>query len=169
MKARFRLVTVAATLAACTLPSLAQTEIQWWHSMTAVNNEWVNDLAKEFNAAQKDYKIVPTYKGSYDESMTAAIAAFRAGGYSRVLHLAKPRVGDAAPRAILEWVGESERHEQAAEQQKALEAEKTAKGRKKKKAAEAEAAAEPKAAAPAEKGTKEKAPKKSGGEKPAKS
>ena len=23
----------------------AQTEIQWWHSMTAVNNEWVNDLA----------------------------------------------------------------------------------------------------------------------------
>jgi sn-glycerol 3-phosphate transport system substrate-binding protein len=37
----------------------AQTEIQWWHSMTAVNNEWVNDLAKDFNASQKDYKIVP--------------------------------------------------------------------------------------------------------------
>ena len=51
-----------ATLAA--LPAQAQTEIQWWHSMTAVNNEWVNDLAKQFNASQKDYKIVPTYKGS---------------------------------------------------------------------------------------------------------
>jgi sn-glycerol 3-phosphate transport system substrate-binding protein len=46
------------------LPAQAQTEIQWWHSMTAVNNEWVNDLAKDFNASQKDYKIVPTYKGS---------------------------------------------------------------------------------------------------------
>jgi len=56
-----------------------QTEIQWWHSMTAVNNEWVNDLAKDFNASQKDYKVVPTYKGTYDVSFTAAVAAFRAG------------------------------------------------------------------------------------------
>ena len=38
----------------------AQTDIQWWHSMTAVNGEWVNDLAKDFNASQKDYRIVPT-------------------------------------------------------------------------------------------------------------
>ena len=38
----------------------AQTEIQWWHSMSAVNNEWVNDLAREFNAGQKEYKVVPT-------------------------------------------------------------------------------------------------------------
>jgi sn-glycerol 3-phosphate transport system substrate-binding protein len=87
MKEKIRLVTVAATLAACALPALAQTEIQWWHSMTAVNNEWVNDLAKEFNAAQKDYKIVPTYKGSYDESMTAAIAAFRAGNAPHILQV----------------------------------------------------------------------------------
>jgi hypothetical protein len=57
----------------------AATEIQWWHSMTAVNNEWVNDLAKQFNESQKDYKVVPTFKGVYDESMTAAIAAFRSG------------------------------------------------------------------------------------------
>jgi large subunit ribosomal protein L17 len=62
----------------------------------------------------------------------------RAGGYSRVLRLAKPRIGDAAPRAILEWVGESERREKAAEQEKALADEKSAKGRKKKKAAPAE-------------------------------
>ena len=33
--------------------------------------EWVNDLAKGFNASQKEYKVVPTFKGSYDESMTA--------------------------------------------------------------------------------------------------
>src|SRR5215831_16877579 len=62
----------------------------------------------------------------------------RAGGYSRVLRLAKPRIGDAAPRAILEWVGESERREKAAEQERALAAEKGAKGRKKKKAAPAD-------------------------------
>ena len=81
----------ALLLAACAvfapLSSQAQTEVQWWHSMTAVNGEWVNDLAKDFNASQKDYKIVPTFKGSYDESMTAAIAAFRAGNAPHILQV----------------------------------------------------------------------------------
>ena len=67
--------------------SQAQTEIQWWHSMTAVNGEWVNDLAKQFNESQKDYKIVPTFKGTYDESMTASIAAFRAGNAPHILQV----------------------------------------------------------------------------------
>ena len=65
-----------ATLAA--LPAQAQTEIQWWHSMGGALGEALNGLADQFNASQKDYKVVPTYKGSYPESMTAAIAAFRA-------------------------------------------------------------------------------------------
>ena len=65
----------------------AQTEIQWWHSMTAVNNEWVNDLAKQFNESQKEYKVVATFKGSYDESMTASIAAFRAGNAPHILQV----------------------------------------------------------------------------------
>ena len=76
-----------AGLLSTALGAHAQTEIQWWHSMTAVNNEWVTDLAKEFNAGQKDYKIVPTYKGTYDESMTAAIAAFRAGNAPHILQV----------------------------------------------------------------------------------
>src|SRR6185503_2116978 len=42
---------------------------------------------KEFNASQKDYKVVPVYKGSYDESMTAAIAAFRAGNAPHILQV----------------------------------------------------------------------------------
>ena len=75
-----KLKSLALAASACTLvsalPAMAQTEIQWWHSMTAVNNEWVNDLAKQFNESQKQYKIVPTYKGSYTDSFTAAIAAF---------------------------------------------------------------------------------------------
>jgi sn-glycerol 3-phosphate transport system substrate-binding protein len=62
-------------------------EIQWWHSMGGALGDWVNDLAKDFNASQKDYKIVPTYKGQYDESMTAAIAAFRAGNAPHILQV----------------------------------------------------------------------------------
>ena len=75
---------LAASLA---VPAHAQTEIQWWHSMSAALGEWVNDLAKGFNESQSEYKVVPTFKGSYDESMTAAIAAFRAGNAPHILQV----------------------------------------------------------------------------------
>ncbi len=85
---QFTRLALAVATAAFTLSSAqAQTEIQWWHSMNSVNGEWVNDLAKDFNASQKDYKVVPTYKGQYDESMTAAIAAFRAGNAPHILQV----------------------------------------------------------------------------------
>jgi sn-glycerol 3-phosphate transport system substrate-binding protein len=89
MKPAITLTPLAAAALAATLclPAVAQTEIQWWHSMTAVNGEWVNDLAKQFNESQKDYKVVPTYKGTYDESMTTAIAAFRAGNAPHILQV----------------------------------------------------------------------------------
>ena len=87
MHQRLSTLALAACALALPLASQAQTEIQWWHSMTAVNGEWVNDLAKEFNASQKDYKIVPTFKGSYDESLAAGIAAFRAGNAPAVLQV----------------------------------------------------------------------------------
>jgi sn-glycerol 3-phosphate transport system substrate-binding protein len=81
-------LTAAAFSALLLAPAAqAQTEIQWWHSMGGALGEWVNDLAKDFNASQKDYKIVPTFKGSYDESMTAAIAAFRAGNAPHILQV----------------------------------------------------------------------------------
>ena len=76
-----------ALASALALPAQAQTEVQWWHSMGGALGAGVNDLAKDFNASQKDYKIVPTFKGSYDESMTAAIAAFRAGNAPHILQV----------------------------------------------------------------------------------
>jgi sn-glycerol 3-phosphate transport system substrate-binding protein len=85
---RFKTLALASALAATLFNvAQAQTEIQWWHSMTAVNNEWVNDLAKQFNESQKEYKIVPTFKGTYDESMTASIAAFRSGNAPHILQV----------------------------------------------------------------------------------
>jgi sn-glycerol 3-phosphate transport system substrate-binding protein len=59
--------------------ALAATEIQWWHAMTGANNEVVEALAKEFNASQSDYRLTPVFKGTYPETLTAGIAAFRAG------------------------------------------------------------------------------------------
>ena len=68
----------AAIAAAFASPAMAQVEIQWWHSMGGALGEAVNDLAKQFNESQKEYKVTAVYKGSYPESMTAAIAAYRA-------------------------------------------------------------------------------------------
>jgi sn-glycerol 3-phosphate transport system substrate-binding protein len=82
-----KLTLSALTLGLASLSAQAQTEVQWWHSMGGALGEWVNDLAKDYNNSQKDYKIVPTFKGSYDESMTAAIAAFRAGNAPHILQV----------------------------------------------------------------------------------
>jgi sn-glycerol 3-phosphate transport system substrate-binding protein len=89
MKLKLHTATLATltALAAFAMPAQAQTEIQWWHSMGGALGEWVNDLANEFNASQKDYKVVPTFKGAYDQSMTAAIAAFRAGNAPHILQV----------------------------------------------------------------------------------
>ena len=74
-------------LTAVAAPATAQTEIQWWHSMGGALGEWVNDQAKGFNEKQKDYKVTAVFKGNYDESMTAAIAAFRAGNAPNILQV----------------------------------------------------------------------------------
>ncbi|MCP5264487.1 MAG: sn-glycerol-3-phosphate ABC transporter substrate-binding protein UgpB [Burkholderiaceae bacterium] len=60
------------------MPASAVTEVQWWHAMGGRLGEKVNAIAKGFNESQKDYRVVPVYKGNYTETMTAAIAAFRA-------------------------------------------------------------------------------------------
>ncbi len=85
-----KLATRAAALAAavlCTPLAHAQTEIQWWHSMAGKLGDKVNEIADKFNASQSKYKVVPVFKGQYDESMTAAIAAYRAGNPPAILQV----------------------------------------------------------------------------------
>jgi sn-glycerol 3-phosphate transport system substrate-binding protein len=80
-------VAVVAVAAAFSSTAFAQTEIQWWHSMGGALGERVNALATQFNESQKEYKVVAVYKGQYPVSMTAAIAAFRAGNAPHILQV----------------------------------------------------------------------------------
>jgi len=82
-------ILAAAVAAACAgaAPAHAQVEIQWWHSMGGALGEALNGLATKFNASQTEYKVMPVYKGSYPESMTAAIAAYRAGSAPHLLQV----------------------------------------------------------------------------------
>ena len=62
-------------------------ELQWWHAMTSVNGDRINKIAADFNAMQSDYKVTPVFKGSYAETMTAAIAAYRAGNAPAIVQV----------------------------------------------------------------------------------
>ena len=82
---RTLLATLATMLAVS--PAWTATELQWWHAMTGGNNDVINRLADEFNTAQAEYKVVPTFKGSYADTMNAGIAAFRAGNAPHILQV----------------------------------------------------------------------------------
>jgi len=74
----FAAVAAGAFALAAAGQAFAQTEIQWWHAMGGELGNKVEALATGFNASQGEYKVVPAYKGNYTETMTGAIAAFRA-------------------------------------------------------------------------------------------
>ena len=78
MKPAFRFLQfMALAAAALASPAQAATEIMWWHAMSGELGKHVEKLAADFNASQSDFRIVPTYKGNYTETVTAAIFAFR--------------------------------------------------------------------------------------------
>jgi sn-glycerol 3-phosphate transport system substrate-binding protein len=71
---RFAAAAVAIVLAS---PAHAVTEIQWWHAMSGQLGKQLERLAADFNGSQSEYRIVPSYKGNYTETVTASIFAFR--------------------------------------------------------------------------------------------
>ncbi|QIE54019.1 sn-glycerol-3-phosphate ABC transporter substrate-binding protein UgpB [Pikeienuella piscinae] len=56
----------------------APKEINFWHAMGGQLGEITDKFAADFNASQSEYQINAIYKGDYTETMTSAIAAFRA-------------------------------------------------------------------------------------------
>ncbi|WP_156332602.1 sn-glycerol-3-phosphate ABC transporter substrate-binding protein UgpB [Rhodopseudomonas sp. AAP120] len=59
------------------MPARAATDIAWWHAMSGQLGRRLEKLAADFNASQSDYRVVPSYKGNYTETVTASIFAFR--------------------------------------------------------------------------------------------
>jgi sn-glycerol 3-phosphate transport system substrate-binding protein len=70
-------LTAVAFAIAFASPAFAVTEIMWWHAMSGELGRQVEKLAADFNASQSEYRVVPSYKGNYTETVTAAIFAFR--------------------------------------------------------------------------------------------
>jgi sn-glycerol 3-phosphate transport system substrate-binding protein len=77
--------TLAAALAA---PSAqAQVEIQWWHALGGELGELLDGVAQGFNESQDEYVVQTSFRGTYMEAMTGAIAAFRAGEQPHILQV----------------------------------------------------------------------------------
>ena len=80
MKRRTLLAGTAALAAAPAIGHAAEkTKITWWHAMTTALGDQVNLIVDTFNKSQDAVEVAALYKGSYPDTMTATIAAFRAG------------------------------------------------------------------------------------------
>jgi sn-glycerol 3-phosphate transport system substrate-binding protein len=77
MKGSAVIVAVVVFLTGAAAPALAKTEIHFWHAMTGNLGDALETQAKEFNQSQAEYEVKPLRKGSYAETLTAAIAAYR--------------------------------------------------------------------------------------------
>jgi len=95
-----RQILAAGILLSSSVGAYAQTEIQWWHAMGGRLGEVVNEIATNFNASQDDVKLTPVFKGNYEETLTAGIAAFRAGEQPNIL-----QVFDAGSATIINASG----------------------------------------------------------------
>jgi len=89
---------------------------QWWAwRRSAQWHEWNQAVAPVVAARRRVLRLLGNKQAVrilFDK--LADRFADREGGYTRVLHLAKPRLGDAAPRAVLEFVGIRDRQRKKA-------------------------------------------------------
>ena len=101
----------AAALSAATLPLIgtrtatAQAqplEVQFWHGLPQPLGGLLEQIVAGFNASQQKYKVVPSFRGSYPETMVAAIAAFRANQAPHIVQMFEVGTGTmmAAGRAV---------------------------------------------------------------------
>src|SRR6201985_3444083 len=90
-KPALRLLQLAAAAVTVGLasPAFAVTDIMWWHAMSGQLGRQLEKLAADFNATQSEFRIVPSYKGNYTETVTAAIFAFRSHGQPAIVQVSE--------------------------------------------------------------------------------
>jgi sn-glycerol 3-phosphate transport system substrate-binding protein len=77
------------TLITSISPAMAQqrVELQFWHGLAQPLGGMLEKVVADFNASQNLYHINATFKGSYPETMVAAIAASRAGKAPHIVQM----------------------------------------------------------------------------------
>ncbi|HPJ08273.1 MAG TPA: sn-glycerol-3-phosphate ABC transporter substrate-binding protein UgpB, partial [Deltaproteobacteria bacterium] len=82
------LVLISAVIAIVFLSGQVMAEpitINWWHAMKGARGKVIDTMVKAFNDSQSEYVVVATYKGDYDETVNAGVAAYRAKKQPHIL------------------------------------------------------------------------------------
>jgi len=61
--------------------------IEFWHAFRGALGDLTQQMIDKFNQSQDKYWVVGVYKGTYTETMNAAIAAFRAGKPPHIMQI----------------------------------------------------------------------------------
>jgi sn-glycerol 3-phosphate transport system substrate-binding protein len=99
---RRTLLAAPLVFAAARAHAAEKTRIVWWHAMTAALADEIARIADGFNASQDQVEIQAIYKGGYAETLTATIAASRAGQAPHLVQVFEVGTGTmlAAGRAV---------------------------------------------------------------------
>jgi sn-glycerol 3-phosphate transport system substrate-binding protein len=62
-------------------------EIQFWHAQRPPRENALNKIVDAYNKSQTKYQVVASFKGSYDETLNAGIAAFRSKKQPHILQV----------------------------------------------------------------------------------
>jgi sn-glycerol 3-phosphate transport system substrate-binding protein len=105
MHRRTLLAGAALALALTSAPAQAQggrVQVEFWHGLTQPLGGMLEQIAADFNASQDRFQVNASFRGSYPETMAAAIAAFRAGTAPHIVQMFEVGTGTmiAAGRAI---------------------------------------------------------------------
>jgi sn-glycerol 3-phosphate transport system substrate-binding protein len=92
----------AGVAAAGAAQAQQRVEVEFWHGLTQPLGGMLEQIAADFNASQTQYQVNASFKGSYPETMQAAIAAFRAGNAPHIVQMFEVGTGTlmAAGRAV---------------------------------------------------------------------
>jgi sn-glycerol 3-phosphate transport system substrate-binding protein len=93
----------ASLIAALAFPGAAlATEVHFWHAMDGARGAQLEALVKRFNDSQKDVRVVAAFKGGYDETMAASLAAQRNGAAPNIVQVYEVGTGQmmAAKSAV---------------------------------------------------------------------
>ncbi|WP_299427385.1 ABC transporter substrate-binding protein [uncultured Meiothermus sp.] len=61
-------------------------EVPFWHTAGPPGQEVLESMIRDFNASQREYRIVPDFVGDYREGGLRLLAALRAGGAPALFH-----------------------------------------------------------------------------------
>lgn len=70
-----RVAAVVLAVALMSTSALAVEDIRLWHAMRGAHGVALEALVARFNSSQKDVRVLPVYKGSYEQTLREGLAA----------------------------------------------------------------------------------------------